>query len=56
MNYQIELLYRTSRVSYVVRPQGALGTCGWINGQAWQASFHRSLRAAQAHLLTLNAK
>lgn len=24
---------------YAVRPVGALGTCGWINGIPWQVQF-----------------
>lgn len=24
---------------WVVRPKGALGTCGWINGKAWTAFY-----------------
>lgn len=22
-----------------IRPQGAIGTCGWINGTAWQVCY-----------------
>ena len=25
--------------SYVVRPVGAVGTCGWINNKPWQARY-----------------
>ena len=24
---------------YAIRPQGTLGTCGWINGKAWTVKF-----------------
>jgi len=27
------------RNGWVIRPRGALGTCGWINGVAWEALF-----------------
>lgn len=28
---------RLRGAAYVVRPAGALGPCGWINGKAWTA-------------------
>jgi hypothetical protein len=27
------------RKSWIVRPAGALGTCGWIGGRAWEAVY-----------------
>lgn len=24
---------------YAIRPQGALGTCGWTNGEAWTVTY-----------------
>lgn len=33
---------------YAVRPKGALGTCGWINGKAWQVVYVRARNAAEA--------
>ena len=32
--------------SVVVRPAGALGTCGWIDGKPWQARSFTSMRRA----------
>lgn len=25
--------------TYAVRPAGALGTCGWVNGRAWTVRY-----------------
>ena len=33
---------------YAVRPQGALGTCGWIDGVAWSVQFIDAPNAAAA--------
>lgn len=33
---------------WVVRPAGALGTCGWINGIPWSAIFVNASNASQA--------
>jgi len=27
------------RKGWVIRPVGALGTCGWINGQPWTVKY-----------------
>ena len=24
---------------WAIRPEGALGTCGWINGEAWTVDY-----------------
>lgn len=32
--------------SVCVRPVGCLGTCGWINGKPWQATFFPSMAKA----------
>lgn len=31
------------RNGWVIRPRGALGTCGWINGVGWAARFVKRL-------------
>ena len=43
MKYEITRL----RTWHCVRPEGALGTCGWINGVGWDARFFRTAGAAQ---------
>lgn len=43
MKYEITEL----RTSVVVRPQGCLGTMGWIDGKAWDARFFKSRAKAQ---------
>ena len=35
---------------YAIRPAGALGTCGWINGEAWTVVYITARNAAQAML------
>lgn len=43
MKYEITQL----RNSFCVRPEGMLGTCGWIDGKPWQAEFFSSMAKAQ---------
>ena len=33
---------------YAVRPHGALGTCGWINGCAWTVVYVKARTASDA--------
>jgi hypothetical protein len=33
---------------YAVRPLNALGTCGWINGAAWQVKYVTARNAEDA--------
>jgi len=33
---------------WAVRPKGALGTCGWINGIAWTVQYIRAKSAEEA--------
>lgn len=33
---------------YAVRPIGACGTCGWINGKAWTVQYVHARNAAEA--------
>ena len=33
---------------YAVRPAGALGTCGWIDGKTWQVAYVSAKNAADA--------
>lgn len=33
---------------YAVRPRGALGTCGWINGRPWTVQYVTARDAAHA--------
>lgn len=35
---------------YAIRPLGALGTCGWINGEAWAATYINARSAPDAML------
>ena len=35
---KLEALHLSGR-RYAVRPQGAIGTCGWIAGQPWQVTY-----------------
>ena len=39
---------------YVVRPEGSLGTCGWINGRPWQAEYVTGLHKAARRVAYLN--
>lgn len=43
MTYEITQLGN----SVCVRPEGCLGTCGWIQGIPWQAQFFKSTAAAR---------
>jgi len=42
------MMYEITRLrnSVCVRPVGALGTCGWINGTPWHAHFFTKEAAA----------
>ena len=33
---------------YAVRPEGAVGTCGWIDGQPWQVIYVTAASPEQA--------
>ena len=35
---------------YAIRPAGALGTCGWINGEAWTVVYITAKSAPAAML------
>ena len=35
---------------YAVRPIGVLGTCGWINGEAWTVTYVHAQNARDAML------
>lgn len=35
---------------YAIRPRGALGTCGWINGEAWNVVYINARSAPEAML------
>ena len=40
--FNTEMEYEATHLrddSYAVRPKGALGTCGWINGIAWTVVY-----------------
>lgn len=39
---------------YIIRPEGTLGTCGWIDGKPWSAQFVTGLRKAQRVVTELN--
>jgi hypothetical protein len=39
---------------YVVRPAGALGTCGWIDGKPWQVEYIKGLHKAARRAAFLN--
>ena len=45
MTYDATLL-RTGR--YAVHPVGCLGTCGWVNGVAWQVRYINARNAVEA--------
>ena len=33
---------------YAVRPEGACGTCGWINGKAWTVDYVKARTPQEA--------
>lgn len=35
---------------FAIRPMGALGTCGWIDGKAWSVVYINARSAGQAML------
>lgn len=42
--------------TYIVRPENCLGTCGWINGHAWQVQYIKGLHKACNVANSLNSK
>ena len=41
--------------TYVVRPKGALGTGGWINGKPWAVEYIKGLHKAARRVAHLNS-
>lgn len=39
MKQKVELDAVRLRKGWAIRPVGALGTCGWINGQPWTIQY-----------------
>lgn len=44
----IAVLEKLNSDTYIIRPEGALGTCGWIQGKPWDIWYVKPKEAQRA--------
>lgn len=44
-DHELVAVYLRAAGVYAIRPKGALGTCGWVDGRPWQVRYvnHKNL-------------